>query len=117
MEGMPERRSTSELRILATLVFLKYSATNREVEKASGRHIIRARIEVINVPAINGSAPYTSCPSVGFHLFVIMNFSPNALNAGMAPPIRENIIPAATIRTKSDAEKRIVFVSLSLFIH
>ena len=57
MEGIPASRSTSELSIFATLVFLKYSATNSEVEKARGRQIIRARIEVMRVPAINGSAP------------------------------------------------------------
>ena len=53
---------------------------------------------------------------VGSHLFVVMNFSPNSLNAGIDPPARENTIPAATIRINSDAMKRTVFVSLSLFI-
>ena len=116
MDGIPARRSTSELRILETLVFLKYSATNREVEKASGRQIIRARIEVIRVPAINGNAPYTSLPSVGFHSLVIMNFRPNVLNAGMAPLTSENTIPAEIIRIRNEAEKSIDLVTLSLFI-
>ena len=54
------------------------------------------------------------CPDVGFHSFVIMNLNPNSLNAGIDPPTRENNIPAETIRSISDAEKRTVLVILSL---
>lgn len=40
-----------------TLVFLKYSAINSDVENAKGIHKIRARNEVIKVPVIKGKAP------------------------------------------------------------
>jgi hypothetical protein len=41
----------------AVLVPLKYSAMKREVEKAMGMQMIKARIEVITVPAMKGIAP------------------------------------------------------------
>jgi hypothetical protein len=108
--------STRLRRMPAVRVPLKYSAMKREVEKAMGMHMIRARIEVITVPAINGSAPYSSLPEVGFQTVDVMNPRPYSLNAGIAPPARERTIPAHNNSIISDETNSKVLVTLSPFI-
>jgi hypothetical protein len=88
----------------------------REVEKAMGMHMSRARIEVITVPAMKGIAPYSSLPDVGFQTVDVMNPRPYSLNAGIAPPARERTIPALNKSIISDETNSKVFVTLSPFI-
>jgi len=87
-----------------------------EAENAIGMQIMRARREVIIVPAIKGRAPYCSLPAVGFHTVDVMNLSPYSLNAGTDPPARERTIAAPRIKIVSDEMKRITFVILSPFL-
>ena len=64
MEGMPARRSVTVLSIPATLVPLKYSPANNATGNENGIQNISANNVVINVPVMNGNAPYRSAPSV-----------------------------------------------------
>ncbi|MBA7584049.1 hypothetical protein ES708_26001 [subsurface metagenome] len=85
------------------------------MEKASGKQIIIAIIEVITVPAIKGRAPYSSRPSVGFHSVEMMNLIPNSLKTGMVPLIKDNTIPDDNKTIINEAMNNNVFVIFSLF--
>ena len=54
---MPANKSTKVLTMEAMRVFRKYSPMNSEVEKAIGKAMIKASIEVNIVPTINNNAP------------------------------------------------------------
>lgn len=54
---MPANRSTKVLTMEAMRVLRKYSPMNSDVEKAIGKEMISASIEVNSVPAINNNAP------------------------------------------------------------
>jgi hypothetical protein len=100
----------------AVLVPLKYSAMKREVEKAMGMHSKSASSEVMTVPAMKGSAPYSSLPEVGFHTVEVIKLKPYSLNAGIAPPVRESTIPALSRSIVSEERKSKAFVTLSPLI-
>jgi len=78
--------------------------------------MISARIEVSNVPAIKGRAPYTSFPSVGFQSVEIINFKPNSLNAGIDPLKRDQAIPPAISTIIAAAKISIILVIFSPFM-
>jgi hypothetical protein len=113
---MPARRSTSVPSIPATLLPRKYSPRKRDVEKAIGKQMISARIEVSRVPAIKGNAPYASRPSVGFHSVEKINFRPNSLNPGNDPLKRDQAIPPAINTIIAAAKISIILVIFSPFI-
>lgn len=83
---MPANRSMTELMITAARVPRKYSPVNKATGKEKGRQKIRARKEVMIVPAINDKAPYCSAPEVGFHSEEAIKLKkPNFPKAGIAP--------------------------------
>lgn len=57
MEGIPAKRSTIELTMVAILVFLKYSPLNNAIDIEKGIQKNKARSEVISVPVMKGRAP------------------------------------------------------------
>ena len=115
MEGIPANKSTRVLTTDAIRVFRKYSATNKDVEKANGKAIIKASTDVNNVPAINNSAPYFSSPLVGFHSEENKNFHPNSWIEVIDPRTNESIIAPEISSISNDAMNKIFFRILSLF--
>ena len=64
IDGMPANKSVTVLNTAAIFVPLKYSPTNNATGNENGIQKISANNVVINVPVMNGSAPYCSAPSV-----------------------------------------------------
>ena len=51
----------------------------------TGAAIASARIELTNVPTMNGNAPYCSRSGLGSHVLEVMNDQPNSLMLSHAP--------------------------------